>query len=238
MPGGIVGIGAIPEHISGYGGPDIPIPLKFDNLWTWLDASRITGVANGGNVSTWDDVSPRGENFSQVTDTNQPILTLGALNGLPVVTFSTDAGGNAKYLTNSTTLVLPVTIYAVARRTADTDDYHVVLGNGGVCDIGFEANAGGYAYAGSFLSVAAADASYHVISAELNGANSMIRANDTQVTGTIGAGTPDSVTYVGYLAAADLIGDVAEVIVYTDSQNSVEIDLITHYLLSKYGLST
>ena len=235
-----ISFGSLTESVLVTVGVGIPVPMRFDNLWGWFDASYIPGVVDGGNVSTWDDFSGGGENFVQPTDTNQPILTLGAVNSLPAVTFSTDAGSNAKYLTNSTTLILPLTIYAVARRTTgNTASYNGVFANGGICDMGFEiTNQNAYMYGGSFVTLAAADAAFHVLSCELNGANSMIRANDTEATGNIGVNTPDSVTYIGYLAAAPFAGDLAELIVYSDSQSSDEIESITRYLLSKYGLST
>ena len=239
MPSAI-SIGSIPESLLMTVGVGIPVPLRFDRLWAWFDASYVPGVAGGGNVSTWDDLSGRGENFIQTVDTNQPVLTLGAVNGLPAITFSTDAGSNPKYLTNSTTLVLPLTIYAVARRTTgNLGVYNGIFSNGGICDLGFEqTNQNAYMYAGLFVTLAAADAAFHVLSAELNGANSMIRANDTQATGDAGANAPDSVAYIGYLAAAPFAGDLAELIVYSDSQSSDEIETLTRYLLSKYGLST
>ena len=55
-----------------------------------LDASRITGLATGSAVSTWEDISGNGRNFTQGTAGNQPTWQAGVLFGKAIVRFVTD----------------------------------------------------------------------------------------------------------------------------------------------------
>lgn len=62
----------------------IPFPAP-DVLW--LDAAIGITDAGGGLVSAWADQSGAGNNATQATSTNQPLLVSGVVNGLPVVRF-------------------------------------------------------------------------------------------------------------------------------------------------------
>lgn len=52
-----------------------------------LDAVRITGVADGGAVANWPDISGNGRDFIQGTGANQPIYKVNITNGKPCVRF-------------------------------------------------------------------------------------------------------------------------------------------------------
>ena len=57
-------------------------------LLLWLKAGAITGVNNGGVVSTWPDSSGSGNNATQTTTGIQPTYATGELNGQPAVSFA------------------------------------------------------------------------------------------------------------------------------------------------------
>lgn len=63
------------------------IPPYIPGCVLWLDASRITGVADGGAVATWSDESGEGNDASQATADDQPTLQTYELNEKPVVRF-------------------------------------------------------------------------------------------------------------------------------------------------------
>ena len=64
-------------------------------LLLWLNAGAITGVNNGGVVSTWPDSSGLGNNATQTTSGIQPTYVTGDLNGQPAVRF---ASASSEYM--------------------------------------------------------------------------------------------------------------------------------------------
>lgn len=59
----------------------------------WLDASRISGLADGATVDTWTDLSAH--NNATQTGAPRPIYKTGIINGKPVVRFN----GTSQYMT-------------------------------------------------------------------------------------------------------------------------------------------
>lgn len=81
----------------------------------WLDASRINSAGDGSLLATWSDVTGRGRDAKQAVFTKRPTYVKYALNGLPVVRFNgtqtlqtppidlTHASGITLYLVASST---------------------------------------------------------------------------------------------------------------------------------------
>jgi hypothetical protein len=60
-------------------------PTSFGGLGLWLDASQLTGLTNGGSLTTWVD---RSSNAYIGTASNGPTFITNSINGLPVVRFN------------------------------------------------------------------------------------------------------------------------------------------------------
>lgn len=60
-------------------------PRTLPGLLLWLDATKITGLADGAGVNTWNDLSGNGYHFTEAT--NPPTYKVNILNGRPVVRF-------------------------------------------------------------------------------------------------------------------------------------------------------
>lgn len=60
-------------------------PASFSNLSMWLDASQLTGLTNGGTLTTWVDKSSNGFSGTAVAG---PTYITNSVNGLPVVRFN------------------------------------------------------------------------------------------------------------------------------------------------------
>jgi hypothetical protein len=78
--------------------PRVPLyygkePRSIAGLVGHFDANRIVGVANGGAVATWKDLSGSGADATQATGGNQPAYIRNAFNGLSAVRF-TSASSN------------------------------------------------------------------------------------------------------------------------------------------------
>jgi hypothetical protein len=70
-------------------GPDsLPASANSSALTVWLKADAITGLADGAAVSSWTDDSGDGYSAVQPSPANQPTYVTGAMNGMPVVRFS------------------------------------------------------------------------------------------------------------------------------------------------------
>lgn len=83
-------------HPYRYNNPGIvqfsyPNPNIYGNLSLWLDASQLTGLTNGGALTTWVD---RSSNAYVGGASNGPTFITNSINGLPVVRFN----GSSQYI--------------------------------------------------------------------------------------------------------------------------------------------
>lgn len=62
-------------------------PDNLSGLFFWFKSSSITGVTNGGNVSTWNDSSASGNNVTS-ENISIPTYVTNAINGYPAVVFN------------------------------------------------------------------------------------------------------------------------------------------------------
>jgi prepilin-type N-terminal cleavage/methylation domain-containing protein/prepilin-type processing-associated H-X9-DG protein len=81
----------VTSYLDGHVGVGTP-PSTFSltvvaGIVTWLKADGITGISDGGKISTWADASGKTNHAVQNTSGNQPVLKTGTLNKLPVVRF-------------------------------------------------------------------------------------------------------------------------------------------------------
>ncbi len=66
-------------------------------LITWFKADAITGLGNGGAVSSWTDSSAHGFAAAQATTGQRPTYQTAAMNGLPVVRFNSASSQNLTF---------------------------------------------------------------------------------------------------------------------------------------------
>jgi hypothetical protein len=84
-PGCDVNLDGAPMDTGAADAPDGAVSILPDVLW--LDAERIVGLANGAEVSTWDDASGKGRNATQSMPTRRPKLMTNIVGGKPAVRF-------------------------------------------------------------------------------------------------------------------------------------------------------
>ena len=238
MPGGL-SRGAISDNIIGAVLVEKPMVRRFDNLLLWLDASQLSG-AEGDTLAEWLNLESDSNLDFLSTGANGPTLALSTQNGLNTVAFD---GTTADHQISRGlwTETMPWTIYVVAKRTGNLNVFNRVFYTT-AGEVGFNNSADtfySYAGAGTYPQIAAADNAYHVFHAELNGTASLLEANDSASAQTdVGTLNPDSELYLSHNVSAPLTGNIAEIVLYSDSQDSDEVNVITHHLLSKWGLST
>lgn len=105
---------------SGFG------PSNLAGLKLWLKAHA--GVTlNGSTVSNWADQSATGNHAVQSTSTDQPLLVLNALNGMPVIRF--DGVNDFFNFTSNLNIAAPgVSIFFVVKKSA-SDKNLILFGN-------------------------------------------------------------------------------------------------------------
>jgi len=74
-------VGAGPSSAGGFS------PLDIADLQLWLDASKITGIADGADLATWSDLSGNSRHATQSTAANKPHYQEAYQNGLGAVEF-------------------------------------------------------------------------------------------------------------------------------------------------------
>lgn len=226
------------------------IPLT--NLKFWFDANIIPGN-DGDAIATWRDRSGNGNDATQGTGANQPILKKNIVNGNAVVRFNAGGGTTRSFvLPNAMGTPTTAEMFVVARADADPSAAGTVLGawelsgNAGSVAWPFTDStiyetfgskfANHQAIANPVGNLASAFKVYNVQSEfnnypiRLNG--QLIHAGTTNVVGFAGAtralGT-DSVANIWR-------GDIAEVIVYSSALSIADREEVHNYLAAKYGI--
>ncbi len=228
-------------------------------LTTWFKADAITGLANGAPVSTWRDVSGNTNNATQVTTGQQPTYVTGAMNGLPVVRFTS---ANSTYLAFNRPVQDDFTIICVFRAskgigtgTAYYQGAGLVNGevSGVVDDFGTSLNTNGVLLAGTGnpdTTVVSSSSGYnngqpHIMTFKrTRSSGALVLYVDGVQAGTATGGTQSLTSPTQLVLGAQqtlinfLTGDIAEVKIFNtplaDSDRTAE----ENALKCKYGLGS
>jgi|WetSurMetagenome_2_1015567.scaffolds.fasta_scaffold01074_11 hypothetical protein len=92
-------------------------PTMVAGLQWWLAADHVSGVADGGAMSAWNDSSGNGYNLAQGTPAAQPHWQDNIINGKPVVRFD---GGDYMSVGNVFSIGDTLTIIVVLRKNITT----------------------------------------------------------------------------------------------------------------------
>ncbi len=90
------------------------IKVSSPDLAAWFKADAITGLADGSPVALWQDSSGHGYSAIQTVLNQRPTFVLNALNGLPMVRFTST---NAQVLTLNRPVQDDFTLFCVFRST-------------------------------------------------------------------------------------------------------------------------
>lgn len=227
------------------------VPVAGGNLRLWLRADTGVTTTTGSTVTTWLDQSGQGNNATQATAGFRPVLVPNILGEKPVVRFNATAT-NYLGVANHTSLALDrVSVYAVVKRTSGTAAA-VVLEQ-------FTANTAGYSLQTSTgvarafringtvstYSVPSPGQSFNVLSGTYDMANRKLYVDGVEqataaMTAATGAKTNN--LYIGSRvttsATASLMGDIAEILVYSEVPTEKERLELSAYFKSKYGVGS
>jgi len=211
----------------------------------WLDANKITGLADGAEVLTWIDASGTG-NDATGNSGQVPVYKTNIQNGLPVVRY--DGAGDILTITGlgtgSFSGISKGTAFVVFSPTSDAE--YAVLYFAGVNTGFWRWGEDGNGYMALFRSARLVGAPtaqpttgwhLHTIrSGPTNGYD--IRRNgslDVDVAASWGVST-DATLGLEY-AGTDLAGDIGEVILYNDELSDADVATVEAYLSDKWGIA-
>ena len=235
------------------------------NLWAlpvtnglviYLDAGTITGVADGGAISTWSDISGLGNDATQGTSANRPVYDAANLlfNGFPTVHFdgsndylSLPSGAGCPINVGSFTVfvvgtsdVLGVSQYfCSAQGTSGNDRLRIAI-DSAIDGAPFHWRIGDTGWPGSMN--ATSDTARHIFGASSGGGTAEGVIDGVSI-GTAANSSSDVPSNFG-LGAANLAsphsflnGDIAEFIVYNRTLSPAEYAQVNDFLETKYTYS-
>lgn len=215
------------------------------NLALWLRAD--TGVTSDGAdaVSQWDfkNGTFRGvSNVAQATGVNQPTLVASnaSYNNQPTINF--DGNDFLDSVAFSSVIAQADTIFIVADADVTASRIYIDTATGANQQQIFSrggGNADWGIFAGSVLSTGAIiDSNVHIQEYTVNGVNSEIIIDGvSEATGAAGAGDLDSLRVgISSTGTFGLLGDIAEIIIYTDDVSAGDRTILRDYLNERYGL--
>lgn len=100
-------------------------PRSLAGLQLWLDATTITGLADGDKVSQWNDLSGNAKHAVNANATYQPIYKIGLLNDLPAVQFG--AAGDGVKLTTGSISIGNFSLYIVTSPISRKVTYPIII---------------------------------------------------------------------------------------------------------------
>lgn len=226
-------------------------PNQIAGLSLWLDAadastlfqdSALTtpAVADAAPVGGWKDKSGGGFNALQATAGFRPLLKKAVQNGRDVLRFD---GVDDFLATLTLGLSQPNTIYVVAKQTSKVaNNARMVVGGVNAQIVTLRVTTGFYRIQASAGLEDAIDhsAAFVVMGAVMNGVSSVGYVNNTSVlSGDVGAGAFSTATLGADSggAANNLIGDMAEVSIYSGAHTPAQIALWSRYAGTKWGIA-
>lgn len=218
-------------------------PSSLDNLELWLDAG--SGVSDGGAgpiedgdaVESWTGRGPNAGVASQSTVAKRPEYKTGIINGKPVVRF--DGVDDLLTHTFGSSLSQANTIFVVGNINGAGPEYFIDGLDGSNRHIIYRSGGNWFIFSGANVSGGTSDANKHIFTAVFNGASSSLRVDGASVlSGNAGAHSVGGLTIGANNSESILLdGDIAELIVYSDSLTTDERDQVEEYLSGKYGIS-
>lgn len=238
--------------LHGYTGPG-GVGNNTSNV-LWVKADEITGIADGNDITTWNDNSGNSNNFSQPDASFKPIYKTNIINGNPVVRFNKTNGRLIKSNFNDFPTNEITEIYVnsnvgesgdgiLSYTTTITDNDFLVYGSNNL-----SIHRPGPQNSGVSMN----DGNFHIANISWKGSDGSLavwKDGSFSYKGVLNSGT--SITAGGNLALAgeqDIVngdydpsqthfGDFPEVIIYNKYLNTAQQIIVSNYLSAKYDLT-
>ncbi len=208
----------------------------------WLKANTITGVSDGGDITTWDDESGNNYDFTQGTSTKRPSWDQSNANFNNKSTVSFD--GVDEYFNNTSTInsASNFDIFIVYKTTSTVIQY-LLNSSTGTLIIPHQGSGTNKAYDdGSARGTEITGTGTKLVQWNLNSTGSSIYEGGTQSQSGLSytQRAISTSTSAGANAAGSsrfVTGDIAELIVCNTNLNSAQRIIVENYLGNKYGIT-
>ena len=202
----------------------------------WYDATKITGVSDGGNMATWSDSS--GNDWTMTASANDPVYRktgVNLINGLPVVQFSTAISYTG--LVSALSLAQPFAGGLVFRGSSQTSACLIDSNTNEYCIIGTDGGDWAYYPGGGWSTDGAADSSVHMFTFVINGSSSLLRKDGASaITGGSGTTTMAAVSLGFQIGGVNgLSGVMGEVVLYSGTATTAFLESLESYFAAKWG---
>lgn len=223
-----------------------------NGLVTHLDASTITGIADGGSVSTWADLSGLGYDATQGTSSKRPtyVASNPAYKGLATVSFDGIDDTLAMGISSTGHIPADSTVFIVGNYdVANSSTFASMMNVSSATRYKFYLDGGYWRWiAGNSyyngICTSSIDTNIHIygLVADYSTAvtpyvTGFLDGDEVNTTTNLGSGHTDPLgnLWLGSAGTSSfLTGDVAEVIIYNRPLTSTEIADVTAYLGAKY----
>jgi hypothetical protein len=226
-----------PQMVQAQSGPAAGAQL-------WLRAD-IGVTVNSTKVSDWADQSGSGNNASMPTNTNsarQPTLVTYALNGLPVIRF----GGVQSLILKTPVSPNSFTIFVVGKNSRTDGNFSMILGPGGNTpnnQLRWQ-NGSEVLLVGTGNNLPIIQRSivntqiYHALAVRYNGSTlTVYRDGNLMSTDSFTTNGPWTLAQIGaWYSTYFMVGDLAEVLIYSSSLSESDRLSTNSYLRAKYAL--
>lgn len=219
-------------------------PNTIPNLDAWWKADSLA-LAEGATVSSWADSGPGGFTATQGTAAAQPTFRTGQINGLPVVRFD---GVDDVLLSNASTSHTETTIFSVIKPTSTVGDrsIRVASGSGGITSTirDGKPRMGSQDLVSLHTSTTTVSTTaFQVLACSYSDSTNTVAFHrngtaDGSSTAVTASPTAGRTTRIGAEPAGGyLVGDIAELIVYSRVLTSSERAEVHSYLQDKYAIA-
>lgn len=228
-------------------------------LESWYDASdgavfTPNNPSDGATFTQWADKSAFAHNANPIGGaTTRPTVQTNELNGKSVIRFDGSNDGLDINPYSSLVNASAITIFAVSKLTSNTG-YPKLFGQNQSFDMFYSTDTNSWRFnlpgGNNASSTGANDSNWHIHTVVFDGSQSTnatkfkYRRDKTANTLTFGMGAvgttlgPGSVLSIGNYDESSqfFTGDLAELLIFTKSLTTVEIENVENYLSNKWGL--
>jgi PKD repeat protein len=208
------------------------LPNAFSSLGLWLRADTAITLSNG-TIVNWKDLSTNQYSLTQTNTANQPTLTQNYCNNNNSVKFD----GNDYFVIPNYVFGINNTVFTVVQRNGGLTQSRFVGASGNnleiTCDQTGWVQMGSVAFYDTYQPT--------LLTVTRASGNNSVYKNDS-IIGASGANLSpisNASLYLGWSAFQNpvdfLVGEIAEIIIYSDLLNDSLIDVVNKYLMDKYS---
>jgi len=210
-------------------------PTDISGCKVWIDISKINYLVDGNAISSAPDLSGNGNNLAQITAPQNPIYKTNVLNGL--ATMRGTIAATTTFLIPWTYLS-PSSIFYIARQTSSNG--RLLSGRTNNWLMGYHGGYKDRAYYEGWIDEAVnrqtTNSNWYVWTGICNTSSYLMENGKVVKYGTTGVTAPAGMC-IGYLGASEFSDfDIGEIIGYNRDLSSRERELVSNYLLKKWGM--